>query len=186
MNLFNEKNVTVIGADTQDGTAMAYIAASAGHRVILYGDDLNLAENINHSRQNPICLTEFKLPDNIIASNDLMYALRTAEIIIFSIANNLMLQIIKEYKYLINSNCIICNTSKGFDHNSKQLVSHSFKIIMGIDQPYVIISGPSMAREIMERHPTAVIAASEFLYNAIAIQSYFSSNIFRIYTSQGF
>ncbi|CAE7676337.1 gpsA, partial [Symbiodinium microadriaticum] len=52
------------------------------------------------------------------------------------------------------------------------------------DQPYTVISGPSFAREIMLNHPTAVVAASKFLYHAVTVQRLLSSSTFKVFTSQ--
>ena len=55
---------------------------------------------------------------------------------------------------------------------------------IGRDQPYSVISGPSFAREMMLNHPTAVVAASKFLYHAVSVQRALSSTTFKVFTSQ--
>lgn len=45
-------------------------------------------------------------------------------------------------------------------------------------------AGPSFAKEILQKYPTAVVVACKFLYHAVTIQRMLSSSHFRVYTSQ--
>jgi glycerol-3-phosphate dehydrogenase (NAD(P)+) len=76
--------IAVIGGGAF-GTAMATMAARAGHEVHLYVRDENQANLINTTRTNPKYLTEFQLHESISASTDLISVLNGALLVILSI-----------------------------------------------------------------------------------------------------
>jgi glycerol-3-phosphate dehydrogenase (NAD(P)+) len=49
--------------------------------------------------------------------------------------------------------------------------------------PVVALSGPTFAQEVYERHPTALVAASDDPEAAVEAQQVFSNSYFRVYTS---
>ena len=51
-------------------------------------------------------------------------------------------------------------------------------------QTLAFLSGPSFARQICERHPTALVCASAKLADAVQVQFALSSKRFRVYASQ--
>lgn len=76
--------ISVIGGGAF-GTAMATMAARAGHEVHLYVRDENQANAINTTRKNPKYLTEFQLHESISASTDMIAVLNGALLVILSI-----------------------------------------------------------------------------------------------------
>jgi glycerol-3-phosphate dehydrogenase len=51
------------------------------------------------------------------------------------------------------------------------------------DHPTAFLSGPSFAKEVMERHPTTVVVASASEDLAVKVQKLFLSLDFRVYVS---
>jgi glycerol-3-phosphate dehydrogenase (NAD(P)+) len=93
MSQREEVKIAVIGGGSF-GTAMATMAARAGHDVHLYVRDQTQAETINLTRKNPKYLSEFTLQESITASNDLLSVLQGALLVILSIpAQTVMLAV---------------------------------------------------------------------------------------------
>jgi glycerol-3-phosphate dehydrogenase (NAD(P)+) len=80
----DEIKIAVIGGGSF-GTAMATMAARAGHKVSLYVRDPNQAETINITKTNPKYLSEYSLHESIIASTDLLSVLQGALLVVLSI-----------------------------------------------------------------------------------------------------
>jgi glycerol-3-phosphate dehydrogenase len=62
-----------------------------------------------------------------------------------------------EHKEIISPELLICNTAKGLYLEENCLLSDAINRILGREQPYVILSGPSFAKEMMIGYPTAGI-----------------------------
>jgi len=175
--------VAVIGCGAF-GTAMAMVAARKGHSVTIYARDEAQVSSINTAHRNPRYLSDFELPENIIATSSVEDALDGASLCMLAIPAQKIPDFMKLHKEAIPPTTILCNTSKGLYLPTKQLLSEAILEALGRDQPLAILSGPSFAIEIMRAHPTAVTVASKLLYNAVAVQRWLSSMSFRIYTTQ--
>ena len=83
--MFKKKlKVAILGAGSF-GTAMAFIASHNNYIIYLYCRDENQKDHINKYHTNPKRLTEFTLPNSIIASTDLNETIANASIIIHAI-----------------------------------------------------------------------------------------------------
>lgn len=163
---------------------MATVAARAGHNVSIYARDEECVSAINATHHNTKCLQEFELPVNIQAVSSLSSALEGTELIILALPAQIVVGWVKENKDLIAPETLICNTAKGLYLQDKVLLSEAVQKALGRDQPYCILSGPSFAKQIMQKMPTAVVVASKLLYHAVYVQRMLSTLYFRVYSSQ--
>jgi glycerol-3-phosphate dehydrogenase (NAD+) len=182
-NILRDKKVSVIGAGAF-GTAIATVAARAGHQVMLYARREAVVASINLTHINPDYLSRYTLSDLITASSDLETTINFCDILILAIPAQLVPVWLGQHKRLIPPGLLICNTAKGLYLEDKVLLSEAILKALGRDQPYALLSGPSFASEIMDGAPTAVVVASKYLYHAVTIQRMMSSLIFRCYASQ--
>src|SRR6185295_9578881 len=77
------KRIAIIGAGSW-GTALAVIAARAGHEVQLWSRNAELVDSINHRHVNPRYLTSVEVPTTVAATNDAVSALFQAEHVLFA------------------------------------------------------------------------------------------------------
>ena len=80
---------------------------------------------------------------------------------------------------------VVVSATKGIENQSLKTMWGIWKEIMpdSIDWEYGVLSGPSFAREVIKRVPTAVTVASHTKEIAQEIQRIFSAEYFRVYTS---
>jgi glycerol-3-phosphate dehydrogenase (NAD(P)+) len=80
---------------------------------------------------------------------------------------------------------VIVSATKGIENESLQTMSGVWGEVMpvGMDWEYAVLSGPSFAREVVRKVPTAVTVASSSKEVAQEIQRLFSTDFFRAYTS---
>jgi len=83
-------------------------------------------------------------------------------------------------------NIPIVAVSKGIEQGSIALMRDLIPEALersGDENPVVVVSGPSFAQEVMDKCPTSVVAASKYADAANEVQSIFTSNYFRVSTT---
>jgi len=174
--------IAVLGAGAF-GTAMAIMAARNGHEVLLWARNSDQVAHINNHHKNPKTLSDFDLPTNIRATTNLENAIEGAEIIIHALPAQTTPQFMAEHKDKIPAEVPVVITSKGLFLETKQLMNEAIQDCMGRAQALAYLSGPSFAKEILEKQPTAVVVASKNEVHATRIQQLVSNLFFRVYTS---
>ena len=164
------KQIAIIGAGNW-GTALAVIAARAGHNVNLW------------SRATPRYLNAASIPANLKATNDLGEALRDASMILFAAPSHTARELLTVAAPLLVKAAIIVSVSKGIETETGKRISEIAKEVTGSAHPFVCLSGPSFAKEVVAGHPTAIVAASKDAAAARAVQNDLSFENLRIYTN---
>lgn len=182
--------ITVIGAGSF-GTALAIVLAENNHDVTMWSHAADTAEAINNN-ENTIYLPGIKLPQNITATTDLEQAIPDAELLVSVVPTQATREVWQKVNPLLNDHALIVAASKGIEKKSLKLVNELLleTIINGgryssqnIKERLFFISGPSFAKEIASRIPTAVTIAG-YNYNGIpALQKIFTTPFFRVYGS---
>eukprot|EP01031_Cornospumella_fuschlensis_P036716 gene36716-44539_t len=176
-------NISVIGAGAF-GTAVAEVAARNGNNVRIYARKQEVVDSINHQHVNPHYLSEFTLSPNVTACSSVEEAFHECQLLVLAIPTQLVPKWLEDHKTLLPPDLLVCNTAKGLYLADNCLLSEAITRVLGREQPYAILSGPSFAKEMMLNHPTAVVVASKYLYHAVKIQRALSTLTFRCYTSQ--
>lgn len=83
----------------------------------------------------------------------------------------------------LDQTAIIVNVSKGIEIDTGKRISEIANEVVGASCPFVCLSGPSFAKEVVEGHPTAIVAASKDSAAARAVQNDLSFENLRIYTN---
>lgn len=175
--------VTVLGAGSW-GTALALIAARAGHDVRLWTRDPALALTINNTHHNPR-LAEPELPPDLTAESELSSALFKSGLIILASPSHVLRELLKSARTYIEPDALIVSAAKGIEATTLMRISEVAADVLGNDlnSRFAVLSGPSFAREAAAGDPTAVSAASTNLAAATAVQDTFSYGNFRVYTN---
>src|SRR5215813_1797345 len=142
------KQIAIIGAGNW-GTALAIIAARAGHNVKLW------------SRANPRYLSSESIPANLETTNDLGEALDDAASVLFAAPSHTARELLTAASPLLGEATIIVSVSKGIEIETGKRISEIAKEVAGSAHPFVCLSGPSFAKEVVAGHPTAIVAASK-------------------------
>src|ERR1041385_4311279 len=164
------KQIAIIGAGNW-GTALAIVAARAGHNVKLW------------SRANPRYPSSESIPANITATNDLAETLSDASLVLFAAPSHTARELLTAASPLLPEAAIIVSVSKGIEIETGKRISEIAKEVAGSSHPFVCLSGPSFAKEVVAGHPTAIVAASKDSAAARAVQNDLSFENLRIYTN---
>lgn len=176
------KRIAIIGAGSW-GTALAVMAARAGHEVQLWSRRVEIVESINSHRLNPLYLTSIQIPERVTAFSELASALNETEHVIFAAPSHAARESFTAIASHLNEAAIVVSVAKGIEIETGKRISEIFKEVAGTTHPFVCLSGPSFAREVVAGHPTAIVAASKDALAARAVQNDFSFENLRIYTN---
>jgi len=158
------KQIAIIGAGNW-GTALAIIAARAGH-------------NVNLWARNPA-----RINSPVAVTSDLHEALRDASMVLFAAPSHTARELLTAMSPLLNEAAIIVSVSKGIEIETGKRISEIAKEVVGSAYPFVCLSGPSFAKEVVAGYPTAIVAASKDAAAARAVQNDLSFENLRIYTN---
>lgn len=176
--------VAVIGAGAF-GTSMAVVAARNGHEVNIWCRNAEQRDAINSTRKNARAkgVSHLELPAGIQAVESLAAALADAAVIMHALPAQTTPAFIAEHRDKIPATAVFCSTAKGLYLERRCLLSKAMEDAFDRDQPLAVLSGPSFAAQIIEKHPTVVVVASKKIEHASKVQKNLSSLDFRIYTT---
>src|SRR5262245_34916479 len=174
------KQIAVIGAGSW-GTALAVIAARAGHDVRLWSRNDAVVRSINEQRVNSRYLSSVSIPDSVTATGDIEAALNDASLVLLAVPSHAARETLMAMQ--LHQDAIIVNVAKGIEIESGKRISEIAKEVVTGSHPFVTLSGPSFAKEVVAGHPTAIVAASKDSVAARAVQNDLSFENLRIYTN---
>jgi glycerol-3-phosphate dehydrogenase (NAD(P)+) len=178
------KRIAVIGAGSW-GTALAISAARNRHEVRLWTRAAEVALGIQRTRRNPFYLSDFDLPENIIATASLEQALEGADFIIVVVPSHAVREMAGRMRQHLGPGAVIVSATKGVENGTLMRMSEVIEDVLGdrLRPRIVALSGPSFAREVAKGDPTAIVAASLDRGSSEMVQRDLSSNVLRIYTN---
>lgn len=176
------KRISIIGAGSW-GTALAVVTARAGHEVRLWSRNQQVVDSINRDRLNSVYLRATPLPPGVNATADITAA--GADLVILAAPSHATRGLLTALVPSLRSEMIIVSATKGIEIETGKRISQVVSDVVpeSIQSPFVCLSGPSFAKEVVEGHPTAVVAASQDSRAARVVQSELSFDNLRIYTN---
>lgn len=176
--------IGVIGGGSW-GTALANLLAEKGFDVTLWCYEAELCDEINEGRENTMYLPGFDLSPNLTATNDLEECVTGKEMIVSVSPSHVVRPTLAQVAEAIPMGVPIVSASKGIENDTLMLVSEILEDVLPVRcHPYLCyLSGPSFAKEVAARKPTAVTVASYNHKLAEKVQQIFSTDVFRCYTS---
>lgn len=178
------KRVAIIGAGGW-GTALGIVAARCGHEVRLWSRNADVVESINNQHLNAIYLPGSQIPEPVRATAKIDEALKRAEFVILAAPSHATRTVLKSMISALSPDMIFVSATKGIEIDTCKRISQIVVEVVGekFSPRFVSLSGPSFAREVVEKHPTAVVAASSSLELSRNVQTELSSENLRIYTN---
>jgi glycerol-3-phosphate dehydrogenase (NAD(P)+) len=167
------------------GTALASVLGDNGHDVTIWSHDAEVAKALAAQHENPRYLPGFRLSDRVTGTHDLARSLAGAELVLAVNPSHVTRAVMREAApALPQATPIVCAT-KGIENESLLTMYEVLEDVLPAElHPYLVcLSGPSFAKEVMQRMPTAVVVASPWEKMAQRVQRCFSNDHFRVYTS---
>ncbi|MCE1200816.1 MAG: glycerol-3-phosphate dehydrogenase [Bacteroidia bacterium] len=138
-------------------TALGNVLASdEDNEVLLLSVEPEVIESVNNDHVNAAYFPNIQLNPLLRATGD-KSILRTADMMFLAIPSVAVASYLEEHKSLIPDEAVLVNLAKGFGPERRLLPDAVADIV---PNKLVSLKGPSFAREILNRQPTALTAAS--------------------------
>ena len=174
--------LTVLGAGCW-GLTLAWLLTNNFDQITVWGRESDLNDDLilNRHCSKPL---EVQLDKKVVIPSDLKSAIDGADIILTVVATGGVRPVCEQLKAAgINPNTPLVNASKGLELNSLMRMSEVIKDVLP-NQKVVILSGPTLAKEVLMGKPTAASVACEDIETAEFVQK--ALNVpgrFRLYTN---
>src|SRR5207247_939963 len=119
----------------------------------------------------------------VAAVGDLTAAVRGAEVVVSAAPSHAVRDVMTRARDKIGRGALVVSVSKGLDPERLSTPSCVLADVLPKDAPIAVLSGPSFAREVYARQPTAVVAAAREHATAQRVQQVFSTGFFRVYSA---
>lgn len=176
--------IGVVGAGSW-GTTLAQVIADKGFEVDLWVFEPELCRTIRETRQNGLYLPDVVLHGRINAHNDLDRVVKDHDLLIMVVPSHVYRNVATAMIPFLKPDAVVVNATKGIENDTLLTMSGIWREVLpsGLQVQVLCLSGPSFAREVARKVPTAVTLAGDDLQTAKAVQHVISTGYFRIYTS---
>jgi glycerol-3-phosphate dehydrogenase (NAD(P)+) len=174
----------VLGAGSW-GTALAKLLADKGYVTKLWGRRADLVDAIRTTRLNERYLPGIAMPDTLEPTASLEEAVHGAELVVVVVPSHGLRELVREVKPFLPAAVPIVTATKGIENGTLMLMTDVLADELGADSKprLCALGGPSFAREVALSMPSAVCVASASDATAIAVQTLFATDRFRVYTT---
>ena len=174
--------LTVLGAGCW-GATLAWLLNDNFEEVCLWSRKQDLTDELKNKKHISKPL-DIQLQDKIEVTSDLKSAIDGADIILSVIATVGVRSVCEQLKSAgIKSEQVLVNASKGLELPSLMTMSDVIKDVLP-NQKLAILSGPTLAKEVLNGCPTAACVACEDMKIAEFVQKHLNvPNKFRLYTN---
>ena len=172
--------VTFLGGGSF-GISLAILLANKGNTVAVYDRDDAVVEDINVNRRNDKFIKGLDVPKNVTAYNTLEEAVVHSDYVVLAVPSHVIRSASRSLKGLIDENIPVICIAKGIEEGSNKTLVEVIE--EEIQNPVVVLSGPSHAEEVAFNIPTTVLTSSKNMKVAEEIQDLFMTKTFRVYTN---
>jgi glycerol-3-phosphate dehydrogenase (NAD(P)+) len=167
------------------GTALASVLANRGP-VFIWDREADVVEGINRDHRNPKHQTDIALPAAIAATNDLAEAVEGAALVTLVVPSHAMRDVAGRLAPLLKPGVPIVSAAKGIENETLATMEEVLQQVLpsSLHGGLAFLSGPSFARETLQKMATAVTVAARDNDVAERVQKAFSTDYFRCYTTE--
>ena len=167
------KKVAILGSGAW-GTTLGQVMVDSGQQVLIWGRNKKVVREINRRHSNRRFLKGIDLPKELKATTDIKAVLEFADVIVLAIPSQTLRENLESWKGFFPTELPIIST----------LMTEVAQEVLGADKSrFGLITGPNLASEIITRQPAGAVVASENPQMIELMEELFSTNYFRIYSS---
>ncbi len=178
------RKVAVLGSGAW-GTALAKVIADKGDPVTIWSRRPDLCQQINETHVNGRYLPSAELPATLRATHDLKDALAGASMVVFVVPSHGTREVAKAVAPLLPKGVPIVSATKGIENDSLMFMDEVLEQELGAvaAKSLAYLSGPSFAKELAQRQPTAVVIAARDADVCAEVMRRFHTPFLRLYNS---
>ncbi len=163
------------------GSVFGIIQHHNGHTVKIWEFDKTRADHIQKTRNNEPFLTDYDIPEGIVISYDIERILDNTDVVVFAIPSQVVANVIRRMIDTETSAQYYLSLIKGIDIESLTRPSEIIGKLPQSQQKVYVLSGPSIANEIIRGEPTAVVLVGPQPSGTQELQHGLATDNFRIY-----
>lgn len=185
---FDNSKIAVIGAGSW-GTALAILLAQKGYGVALWGHNAAHVKSLQSDRENKKYLPGGTFPDNLQPVHHLQPAVEGRMLIVMAVPSHAYRGVFSAMLPFLCPQARIVSAVKGIENSTLMTMTQLMDKILaepGQAEKNIqlgVLSGPSFAREVAAKVPTAVTIGFADLAVAKEMQNIFGTDYFRVYAS---
>ena len=178
-------NIGVVGGGSW-GTTIANHIALKGINVDLWVREEDVYNQIKEKRINETFLPGVTLSEAIRPVQSFKEVCREKDFLFIVVPSHFFRTILTELSPFFSSATPLIVGTKGIENETLMTMSQVVASVLpgNWNHTFACLSGPSFAREVCDKHPTAVTLASRNEELSIYLQKLFATDYFRIYTTQ--
>lgn len=172
--------VAILGGGSWGTTVASLVAKNCP--TTLWARDSQTVEDINKYHRNEKYLAGFNLTESLKASESIAETLKDADVVITAVPTQVCRAVLEEAKPSIRPWVPIVSLSKGLEIGTRLRNTEIIESIFP-GHPVGVLTGPNLAKEIMQGQAAAAVLAMVDKRIAIPLQHVFRTGLFRIYTN---
>ncbi|MBF0504934.1 MAG: NAD(P)-dependent glycerol-3-phosphate dehydrogenase [Candidatus Omnitrophica bacterium] len=175
------KKISIIG-DGAWGTTLSIHLARKNYPVTLWGAFPKYVAQTAQRRENKKFLPGFKIPSQVHLTSNIDEAVLFGDLVVLSVPSEYLTDTLTKIQTVRTKGKVFVSVIKGIHPGSYQRMSQIIEAhLRGVS--LVVLSGPTIAREVAQGIPTTAVAACHNKNLAESVQKVFNSKTFRIYTN---
>jgi glycerol-3-phosphate dehydrogenase (NAD(P)+) len=176
------KKLAILGAGSW-GLTLAWLAASDRQNVWLWDRKPEKIEAMRRDR-HVVFPVPVILPETLNLTDSLTEAVHDADVVLLVVTVGGTREVLRQLRDEVGiaKDVILVNASKGIEFPSLKRLSEVFAEEVP-ENPYAVLSGPTLALEILNGLPTACSIACKDLDIAESLQQDLSHDLFRLYSN---
>jgi len=159
----------------------AILLCEKGFNVKMWGYDEKQLAQIEKKRENFKFLPGYKLPDNLVFQSNDSEILKGADLIISAVPCQYIRSIWQRLKNYVNTSVPIVSVAKGIENGTLLRPSEILADVINKNIRVVVLSGPTIADEIVRKLPATATAACGNERLAGMVQETFNTPYLRVY-----
>lgn len=179
-----KNKIAMIGAGSW-GTALALLLARKGLPVVLWDRDVDHIHQLAQDRENKRYQPGHGFPDVLDVTGNLAEAVDGAECVVMVVPSHGYRAVYRQLFPLLKEDALVVSAVKGIEIDSGLTMTGVMREESAAPKRLHlgVLSGPSFAAEVADRQPTAVTVSFADAEAAETVQRLFSTDYFRVYTS---
>ncbi|MGD8415987.1 MAG: NAD(P)H-dependent glycerol-3-phosphate dehydrogenase [Pseudomonadales bacterium] len=164
------------------GTTVASLVSRNGP-VILWARNPETVREINADHTNRRYLPGIRLPERLQATDDLATTVAEADVLVMAIPSQNFRAVLEKVREHIRAWVPVISLTKGFEAGTRKRMTEIVEEVLP-GHPTGVLTGPNLAREIMEGRAAASVLAMQGGGNVELLRPLFNSGLFRVYSNE--
>jgi len=177
--------IAVIGAGSW-GTTLANLLAQKGLDIDLWVREQDVFRDIKNNRMNSVFLPGLELSSRLRPASSFEEALSEKELIVLAVPSHVFREILNHMKPFIKPTMSFVAATKGIENNTLMTMSEVAASVLPDNNMsrFACLAGPSFAKEVSQKSPTAITIACRDQEHAERLQRLFYAQFFRVYITR--